>query len=44
MYLTYEEYENMGGKTLEETAFEQFEFEARAHIDWWTFSRLQNET
>lgn len=43
MYLTYDEYTNMGGQTLEETAFEQLEFEARAVIDWWTFSRLQNE-
>lgn len=33
----------MGGQTLEETAFEQLEFEARAVIDWWTFSRLQKE-
>lgn len=33
----------MGGQTLEETAFEQLEFEARAVIDWWTFSRLQEE-
>lgn len=43
MYLTYTEYTDMGG-TLEETAFEQFEFEARSVIDYWTFNRLQNET
>lgn len=43
MYLTYDEYEEYGG-TLEETAFEQLEFEARCVIDWWTFNRLQNET
>jgi hypothetical protein len=42
MYLTYEEYINMGG-ILEETAFLQYEFEARALIDWWTFNRLQQE-
>ena len=44
MYLTYDEYLDMGGETLEETAFENLEFEARAIIDWWTFNRLQNET
>ena len=42
MYLTYVEYQEMGG-TLDETAFNQLEFEARAKIDWWTFNRLQNE-
>lgn len=42
MYLTYDEYEEFGG-TLDETAFAQYEFEARTLIDWWTFSRLQNE-
>jgi hypothetical protein len=43
MYLTYEEYQNMGG-TLNETAFADFEFEARTQVDWYTFTRLQNET
>ena len=43
MYLTYDEYIDMGGETLEETAFEMLEFEARATIDWWTLNRLQNE-
>ena len=43
MYLTYDEYIAMGGETLEETAFDNLEFEARATIDWWTFNRLQNE-
>ena len=43
MYLTYDEYIDMGGETLEETAFDNLEFEARATIDWWTFNRLQNE-
>lgn len=42
MYLTYDEYQEYGG-TLDETAFLQYEFEARALIDWWTFNRLQNE-
>lgn len=44
MYLTYAEYEEMGGRISEETAFQQLEFEARTIIDWWTFNRLQNET
>ena len=43
MYLTYEEYQNMGG-TLDETAFNDFEFEAESSIDWYTFSRLQKMT
>lgn len=44
MYLTYDEYINMGGTELEETTFQQLEFEARTIIDWWTFNRLRNET
>jgi len=43
MYLTYEEYQNMGG-TLEETTFNDYEFEAASIVDWYTFNRLQNET
>ena len=43
MYLTYAEYQSMGG-TLSETEFENFEFEARSLIDWYTFNRLNNET
>lgn len=43
MYLTYDEYTQLGGEELEETAFEQLEFEARCQIDWWTFGRLKNE-
>lgn len=42
MYLTYAEYQNMGG-TLDETTFNDLEFEARCKIDWWTFNRLKNE-
>ena len=42
MYLTYEEYQNMGG-TMDSTTFSEFEFEARCKIDWWTFNRLKNE-
>lgn len=44
MYLTYDEYNNMGGQALEETAFNQLEFEARTQIDWWTFGRLKNQS
>lgn len=43
MYLTFSEYENMGG-TLDETAFTTFEIEAEAVIDWYTFNRLQNNS
>lgn len=42
MYLTYAEYQNMGG-TLDETTFNSFEFEAETVIDWYTFNRLQHE-
>ena len=41
MYLTYTEYMNMGG-TLDETAFNDFEFEAESIVDWYTFNRLHN--
>lgn len=43
MYLTYQEYKNMGG-TLDEPSFETYEFQARAKIDWYTFNRLQKES
>lgn len=43
MYLTYSEYQSMGG-TLDETTFNDFEFQARTQIDWYTFNRLQKET
>ncbi len=41
MYLTYEEYTEMGG-TLESTAFQNFEAESEAWINWYTFNRLNN--
>lgn len=44
MYLTYDEYINMGGTEMEETTFQQLEFEARTIIDWWTFNRLHHES
>ena len=43
MYLTYEEYVSYGG-TLDETSFNNYEFQARTKVDWYTFNRLQNET
>lgn len=43
MYLTYEEYQNMGG-TLDETTFNDFEFEAETCINWLTFDRLKAYT
>jgi hypothetical protein len=43
MYLTFDEYQNMGG-TLEETAFNELEFEAEAIINYRTFDRLKNDT
>jgi len=42
MYLTYEEYQNMGG-TLEEATFNDLAYEAQTYIDWVTFRRLQEE-
>ena len=42
LYLTYDEYTEMGG-TLEETTFNDFEFEAESIINWYTFNRLKNE-
>lgn len=43
MYLTFDEYLELGGQEIEETTFNELEFEARAVVDWWTFNRLQNE-
>ena len=42
MYLSYEDYQNMGG-TLDETAFNNIEFEAECIVNWYTFDRLKNE-
>lgn len=44
MYLTFDEYLTFGGTEIEETAFDNLEFEARTIIDWWTYNRLQNDT
>lgn len=43
MYLEYPEYRKMGG-TLDETTFNNFEFEAECTINWYTFNRLIGET
>ena len=43
MYLTYEEYLNMGG-TLDEAAFDNYLLDAEMLIDWYTFNRLEHET
>lgn len=43
MYLTYAEYQNMGG-TLDEATFNDLEFEAESIINWYTFNRLKNDT
>lgn len=40
MYLTYDDYRVYGG-TLDETTFKQYEFEASAQINWYTFNRLE---
>ena len=42
MYLTYEAYQNMGG-TLDETTFNNFEYEAETVVNWYTFNRLKDE-
>ena len=42
-YLTYEEYQEVGG-TLEETDFNYYAYEAESYIDWYTFNRLHNST
>lgn len=43
MYLTYEEYQNMGG-TLDETTFNNYYYQAKALIDYVTFDRLIHDT
>ena len=43
MYLTYEEYQNMGG-TLDETTFNDLIFEAESILNHYTFNRLVNDT
>jgi len=40
MYLTYAEYLAYGGQ-LDETSFQDLEFDAESTINWYTFNRLQ---
>jgi hypothetical protein len=40
MYLTYDEYTDYGG-TLDETAFQDMEYDAESEINWYTFNRLK---
>lgn len=40
MYLTYDEYTEYGG-TLDETAFQDLEFDAESTLNWYTFNRLK---
>lgn len=42
MYLTYEEYQNIGG-TLESASFEDLEFEAEMLINKYTYNRFKND-
>ena len=41
-YLTYAEYEDMGG-TLDETLFNNLVLDAQGYIDWYSFNRLWKE-
>lgn len=41
-YLLYSEYVSMGGQ-LEESVFNDLEYEAETYVDWVTFNRLQAE-
>ena len=40
MYLTYDEYSDMGG-TLSDLDFKYMAYEAESYIDWYTFDRLK---
>lgn len=42
MYLSYETYKSFGG-TLDETTFNNFEYEAETIVNWYTFNRLKLE-
>ena len=41
MYLSYDEYQDFGG-TLDETEFQDLEYDAESEINWYTFNRLKN--
>ena len=42
MYLTYAQYQSLGG-TLSETVFSDCEMQAEMLVNWYTFDRLKNE-
>jgi len=42
MYLTYDEYLNMGG-TMDSTTFDELDFEAESIINLYTYNRLHND-
>lgn len=44
MYLTYDEFTETYGGTLDETTFDDLEFEAECYVDEYTFNRLHGET
>ena len=39
-YITYEEYTEYGG-TLDETSFQDLEYDAESTVNWYTFNRLK---
>ena len=43
MYLTYAEYQAMGG-TLSDLDFNFLAYEAESYINWYTFNRLKGNT
>lgn len=43
MYLTYDEFTEDFGDTIDEDVFNDLEYEAECYIDEYTFNRLQNE-
>ena len=44
MYLTYDDYIDMGGTIEDEATFNDFAFEAESIINWYTFNRLKKDT
>lgn len=44
MYLTMDEYSDMGGTIEDEALYDSLEFEAESLINHYTFGRLRNET
>lgn len=42
-YLTFAEYNEMGGKITDEALFNSLAIDAQGYIDWYTFNRLWKE-